>query len=286
MKKITIEYRRFWHTVRRQLTLPESWEELTSKQFLAAVRLWTGSITPDDFLHDVFGFRRKELRRMDDYQRWVLLHATDWMQNLRHPHNCFFMNRIPGTDLYSPGPRLRGCSLQQFMTVDTFFNQYTIAMNRAGHQEEAGQYLDKFIAALYKREGETYTVEEHRITIGEGEPRLVVLEDHLIGVNKMTSEMKQAVMMNYVLIRSWLCRSYPHLFPEPDDEEYRPTNSPRQPSPTNWLAVFDSFVGDDVAQMEHYKAMAATDAFRIMNKRIRDAKKRAADEALRRNGRR
>lgn len=297
MKRVTIEYRRFWHTVRREINAPEKWDELTGRQFLAAVRLWSGTITQNDFLHEVFGFSRREVRRMGDYQRWVLLHVTDWMQNLKRPHNCFFLERIPKSSLYAPGPRLKGCSLQQFMTVDTFFSQYTMAMSNLQLQkgevksmellmDGAQQMLDQFIAALYKRRDETYSVEEHRISIGEGEPRLVVLDDHLPAVRKMAPEMKQAVLMNYVLIRSWLCKSFPHLFPGPEDADERPSNSPRQPKPVNWLAVFDTFVGDNVAQMEHYKAMAATDAFRVMNRRIRESKKRAAEEAVRHSGRR
>jgi hypothetical protein len=39
---------------------------------------------------------------------------------------------------------------------------------------------------------------------------------------------------------------------------------------TDWLNVFDNFVGDDIAHAEAYKTMEATDAFRIMNKRIHD----------------
>lgn len=297
MKRITIEYRRFWHTVKRELNSPEKWDELTGRQFMAAVRLWSGTISQNDFLREVFGFTGREVRRMDDYQRWVLLHATDWMRDLKRPHSAFFLGRIPHTQLYAPGQRLKGCSLQQFMTIDTFFSQHTTAMSnvevkrgevksRAELVKNAENFLDLFIAALYKRKDETYSIEEFRISIGEGEPRLVVLEDHLREVNKMASEMKQAVLMNYVLIRSWLCKSYPHLFPEPEDDDDRPSNSPRQPKPVNWLTVFDSFVGDNIAMMEHYKAMAATDAFRVMNRRIRDSKKRAAEEAVRHSGRR
>ena len=302
MKRVTIEYRRFWHTVRREINAPEKWDELTGRQFLAAVRLWSGTITQNDFLHEVFGFSRREVRRMGDYQRWVLLHVTDWMQNLKRPHNCFFLERIPKSSLYAPGPRLKGCSLQQFMTVDTFFSQYTMAMSnlqplhrRAGASDFAERRRSGMIDTLFIdlgdtlrviRKDETYSVEEHRISIGEGEPRLVVLDDHLPAVRKMAPEMKQAVLMNYVLIRSWLCKSFPHLFPGPEDADERPSNSPRQPKPVNWLAVFDTFVGDNVAQMEHYKAMAATDAFRVMNRRIRESKKRAAEEAVRHSGRR
>lgn len=285
MKKISIEYRRWWRTVKRELNCPENWQELSSRQFLAAVKLWSGTITQNDFLREAFGFSKREVRSMDGYQRWVLLHMTDWMQDLRKPHSSFFLTSIPHTELYAPGPRLKGCTLQQYMTADTFFSQYTIAAASVKDGKipaSAQQFLDNFIAVLYKRKDESFSVEEHRQYIGEGEPHLVVLEDHLRDIEKMIPEMKQGVLMNYVLIRSWLCRSFPHLFPEADEED-RPSNSPRQSKPVDWLAVFDSFVGDNVALMEHYKAMPATDAFRIMNRRIREAKKRAAAEAARRS---
>ena len=49
-------------------------------------------------------------------------------------------------------------------------------------------------------------------------------------------------------------------------------NSPAAPS-VNWLDIFDAFVGDDVAVMEKYQAMPVATAFRLLNKRIRDAQK-------------
>lgn len=42
---------------------------------------------------------------------------------------------------------------------------------------------------------------------------------------------------------------------------------------SSWLDIFDAFVGDDVAVMEKYQAMPVATAFRILNKRIRDAQK-------------
>ena len=44
--------------------------------------------------------------------------------------------------------------------------------------------------------------------------------------------------------------------------------------PTDWLAIFDAFIGDDVADMRKYQIMLATDAFRIMERRIKNAQKR------------
>ena len=60
--------------------------------------------------------------------------------------------------------------------------------------------------------------------------------------------------------------------PEPEEKRKRPT----APS-VNWLDIFDAFVGDDVAVMEKYQAMPVATAFRILNKRIRDAQNRRND---------
>ena len=267
--------RRFWRRWRRELVMPERWDELDGRQFLAAVRLWSGTIPMGVFLCEVYGFKMWEVRRMDDYQRWVLLHGTDWMQDLRRPHNAFFLQRLPGSDLYSPGPRLKGCSLQQFMTFDTYYSQYVIAAKDG--DKRAPQFLDLFLGALYKGEEEVFTVSEGRqLNIPPERVRLVVMDEHLKVVEKVDDLTKQAIVMNYVLIRSWLCKAFPQVFPEGDDDGV--SNKAKHARPVDWLGVFDNFVGEHVAEMEKYQAMGATDAFRVMNRRIREAKKRAVSK--------
>lgn len=46
----------------------------------------------------------------------------------------------------------------------------------------------------------------------------------------------------------------------------------KKPTPTDWLAIFDAFMGDDVAFIERYKRMSALDAFRLMNRRIKQSR--------------
>ena len=82
---------------------------------------------------------------------------------------------------------------------------------------------------------------------------------------------KYAIFLNYVFVKRWLSKAFPFLFPL-DDEPEEKRNSPAAPS-VNWLDIFDAFVGDDVAVMEKYQAMPVATAFRLLNKRIRDAQK-------------
>lgn len=275
MKKVTIEYRSWWHTVKKTFMLPERWEELTAAQFVAAIRLWMGEVPEAEFLRVSCGFSPAVIRRMSEYQRFVLIRELMWVRNVKRPHNSFIIDRLPGTDLFAPGTKLKGCTLQQFMTFDSFFSMYVAysAQENETAKAAATDAINSFVATLYRREDEFFSIREAVTAIGKTEGvRLVELEEHLKVVTPMSQAVKEAVTINYVLIRSWLSKAYPHLFPEGDNEDV--SNAPRAAKPVDWLKVFDAFIGDNIGDIEKFKAMQATDAFRIMNRRIREAKLR------------
>ena len=276
MKNITLEYRRIFRMVKKKTTLPENWRELDAHQFIYVVKLWLGEVGISEFLHHFIGVNKKIISLLSDYQMWVLMHELDWIQNLREPHNDFFIDTLPGTDLEAPGERLKGCSLQQFMTADTFFSLYCLKKDSSN--------LDAFIAALYKREYEVFSVEEPVEPQHEKDKSVVVLAEHIEKVEGLSDTTKQAVFLNFVLIKSWLSRAFPNVFPEVDEEEEDIRRNKRQKTPksVDWVSVFDALVGDNIADMEKYKAIPATDAFRIMNRRIREARKIKAAHRRRR----
>ena len=65
--------------------------------------------------------------------------------------------------------------------------------------------------------------------------------------------------------------AYPFLFPS-EEESDEAEEGRRNPKPTDWLSIFDAFLGDDVAFIDRYKKMLALDAFRLMNRRIKNNK--------------
>lgn len=277
MKKVTIEYRRLWHTVTKTVLLPERWEELTAVQFIAAITWWMGKLSDEEYLRVGCGLS-SAVKRMSDFQRYAIIREMMWVRNVRRPHNTFIISRLPKSELLAPGTKLKGCTLQQFMTFDTFFSLY-VAYSQASNDEPpqvradaAALALDNFIATLYRREDEYFSIREAQLAKGSTDGvKLVEIEDHLKVVAPMERYVKEAVTVNYVLIRSWLSKAYPHLFPEGDEEV---SNAPKAAKPVDWLKVFDAFIGDNIGDIEKYKAMQATDAFRIMNRRIREAKLR------------
>jgi hypothetical protein len=267
MKKINIIYRKWlFRNINKSVNVPERWNELTAAQFIAAVRLWMGEITDDSFISAIFSLSRSTVRMLTDYQRFTLIHLVDFLNNTKSPHNSFFISSLSQYGcgpFLSPGPRLKGCTLQQFMTADTFFQQFAL-------NQDQPKLLDMFVASLYMTKNQRYV----DIEIGLNKSlRLLDLDENISLQCHLDHDTKYAIFLNFLLIKSWLSKAYPFLFPTADDDDDY-SNRPK-PAPVNWLEIFDSFVGDNVPDMKKYQAMPATDAFRIMNRRIKEAKKNA-----------
>ena len=207
MKKITLEYRRFFRQRTQQTNLPENWRELDAHQFVYAVKLWLGEVGIAEFLYHFLGIKKKVISLLSDYQMWVLMHEIDWIQNLHEPHNAFFIEQLPGTSLMAPGDRLKGCTLQQFMTVDTFFSLYTISHEAA--------HLDSMVAALYKEELEVFSTAERIEPNKQSKTSLVVLEDHIKQIMHLDNTVKYAAYLNFMLIKSCSPGRILSSFPKP-----------------------------------------------------------------------
>ena len=244
MKTLTVTYRKKAF----EASLPETWNEMTKEQFLAAVEIWNGGIDKDRFLCLMFSLPKNIVLLMDDFLKFTLLEQTEWMRKLDKPCSRFFVETLPGSHYTSPGMRLQGVTLEQFMLADNYFQRYAI-------KPENEEHLSVFIAALYHA-----PMEEE-----DGMPEKVEF------CGRLDKTIRIAIFFNFILVRKWLSLAYPFLFPsEEDSDETEERN--RNPKPTDWLSVFDAFLGDDVAFIDSYKQMLALDAFRLMNRRIKNSK--------------
>ncbi|MEG1860995.1 MAG: hypothetical protein RR206_04820 [Bacteroidaceae bacterium] len=239
-----------------QLTIPENYGEMTPRQFLASVRLSKEWIDDAEFFRQFFGIPRHLLRRLDSFYIYKLIGLITFVQDTKHPFHAFYLERLPG-DLRAPRPKLRGMCLQQFMTVDTFFSWYLLIENM--------RYLDLFIAALYLPPATLYVPRQ-------GETPLDI-EAQADLVHPLAFDLKYAILVNWALIKAWLSDSFPHLFPPAPPSE-NSTVTGRKGKPSSWLTLFDNFVGDNIASIDAYKALPCMDAMRIINRRIKEAKKR------------
>lgn len=158
------------------------------------------------------------------------------------------METLPGTHYTSPGMRLQGVTLEQFMLADNYFQRYAI-------KPEDEELLSVFIAALYHAPLEKEDVMAEKVEF----------------CGRLDKTIRIAIFFNFILIRKWLSMAYPFLFPS-EEESDEAEEGRRNPKPTDWLSIFDAFLGDDVAFIDRYKKMLALDAFRLMNRRIKNNK--------------
>lgn len=267
MKEVKFEYKIFKFFNRKKIIqVPSSWRELNAAQFLFAARLYSGTIQDDEFLTSFFSLPKRLINRLDSYQRYKLIEQVEYLSDARVPHFDFFIPRIPGTSLFAPSSRLNGMCFQQFMTVDTYFSRYVI--------NENSEFLDLMVAALYMKPSERFVLSGEPVpSLFKKNPTLLNIEERLPIIRKLDVETKHAILMNYILIKKWLGSAYPHLFAEKELTNDESTKTNKTQKPVDWLEIFDGFVGDHIPEMEKYQAMPATDAFRLLNRRIKEAKK-------------
>ena len=248
----------YWRVFRwsKKIDVPEGWKELSPKQFIAAAKLYNCEYSVDRFLRDFYGFPRLIVSKLSSYDKYKLIELVEFVRDARIPFSDFFLDKIPGTKLQAPGAKLSGMCLQQFMTVDTYFSKYVLDQSK-------DHYLNLFIAALYMKDNERYV-----LTSNDKKCVALDIDSRVNEVAKIDKEIKYAIFLNFIMIKSWLARAYIHLFPESDSDNKSNNKINRS---VDWLSIFDCFVGDHIPDMDKYQAMPVTDALRIMNRRIKEA---------------
>ena len=259
MRTLTVQYRKWGFRHRLVRMVPSDWSELTPEQFILVARLYLQNIEPEQFLKDFF---KIPVRRLDEYQLYTLSQLTDFISDCRTQMDKFIIPVIG--DLQAPGVRLKGMTFEHFMQVDTAFNRYA--------RTEKSEYLDRFIAMLYLKKGESIVLSPNYRNGLFSHQKVLNLNKRLQELSDIDQPVKYAVFLNYLFIKRWLAKSFPWLFPLAEGED-KPQEKKRPSAPSvNWLDIFDAFVGDNVAEMDKFQQMSATTAFRLLNKKIRDAK--------------
>lgn len=235
--------------------MPESWEEITPQQIIAIGCTYNNSISDIAFLSTITGIRKRVISRLDNYQRFILGESFDFLgtQNMHHafvlPHV-----RVGETVFYTPLPRLKGMTFGQFIFIDTWFGIYQNNKNKND--------LSRFLAALCLHDPKNFTEEQ----IDENAPVLSLLK----------SDIKEALVINFLLVKKWLMHSYPLVFPEPiENEEPESKNSePAKYDTNSWIRIYDSLVGDDIPNRDAYSTWPVNEALRYLSRKIKESIKK------------
>ncbi len=261
MRELRIAYRSFGvrHEITRQV--PQKWEEMTPEQFLLVSRLYLQEMDEPVFLKEFYSLPSGV--SSDSYYNYKLSELLEFVSDCRVRMDRFIISGVSG--LKAPGERLKGMCFEHFMHVDTAFNRYA----RDGKDAS----LDVFVSMLYLKDNEYIVLPAGGKNGLFSRQKPLMLQKRIVKVAKIDRYVKYAIFLNYVFVKRWLSKAFPFLFPlNEDPEPEKNDKKPAAPS-VNWLDIFDAFVGDDVAVMEKYQAMPVATAFRILNKRIRDAQK-------------
>jgi hypothetical protein len=233
--------------MRRQC--PETFAEVNGQQFLAFAEHLIGITSIVRFLSRFFEVPQWLFRRVGRYSLFVLEQRIEFLCSMSSPVDRFLIASIPHTSLIAPAAKLAGVSFMQFMYADKLHADYLITKNE--------DTLCRFVASLYR-------------------PRKVTFKDVDMAQNIRTVKRHSsqallfAVSVNYILIKNYLSQVYPFMFPSSAGGTQ--VTGSKQP---NWMDVFDAFVGDNIPATEYYRDMPCMDAFRIINRRIKDYQKHA-----------
>lgn len=236
---------------------PSTFSELNPQQLIAIARLLNQTISDTDFLKIMTGFRKFRINKLDEYQRFQLMSLFEPFTEIT-PYNVFIIPRIDTwkTQFFSPKPKLAGMTFAQFIFTESYFVNYQTDKNPND--------LHKFVASLYLQE--LHGFDENSIP------------EAALSFSKVKSEILEAVVINYVLIKEWLTGVYPLIFQKEDevDENYEPQKkSLRKPNNNSgWLKIFESVVGDDLVNYDRYALLPLHNVLRWMSNKIKDNLKR------------
>ena len=246
MKSITIQYPVLfgWMKKRVSSTMPEKWAELKPNQLNALVRALNESITEDDLLVELLDLSPYIVKKLDVWQRYWLSRDIHLLSS-NAPYGEFIIPVV--MNLVPPKKGLSDVSFAEFMYIDTFYMDYL--------ESNTCTDLVNLCSCLYVRpeklERPTFTGKIDTYKIRNTSP--VILE---------------SIALNYGLIRTWLQKAYPEVFPEPK-KSAEPTNKKKD---SGWLGVFDSLVGDDLTNADKYANMPCTEVLRFMNRKVKESK--------------
>ena len=256
MRKVTITYQPFrWFKYTRTVNgnFPSDWNETSANQLIAIASLIQQSISDVEFLSSMTGLKKRTINKLDAYQRFQLIELFDSFRS-NQPYNEFIIPKLDckGTVLCAPNPKLKGLTFGQFIFLDTYFANYQESKDHTD--------LNKFIAAAYLPFGQPFN-------------ELAIEANHRwIAQTPMLS--REAIIINYSLIRDWLCEVYPMVFQrktEQDNKVVEPKNKlpEKKRDPNSWIKVFESLVGDDIINEDKYANLPLHNVLRYLTNQIK-----------------
>ena len=250
MRQVTIQYKPLrWLKFTRYHTgyFPSTWDDVNPKQLIAISCLLKNSISDIHFLSIMTNLSKRTIKKLDDYQRFQLIELFDSFHSNK-PYNEFIIKSFVASNskFIRPDPKLKNITFGQFIFMDTLFSNYLETSEQTD--------LNKFIAATYLPENTTFSEN--------------IIDANHRRIEKTDLITKEAIIINYHLIRDWLCESYPLVF-QKQGESKTEEKTAKKRDPNSWIKIFDSIVADDIANQNKYADLTVHSVLRYLSNKIK-----------------
>lgn len=233
--------------------VPEKYGEMDTRQYRAAMLRLMRLSDRAKFWESFVGMPQQFCGSLPEWVHLELSSMIEFIPRLDEKLDRFLIDRLTlprhfrRSTLTAPKPMLSGMSFQQFMTADNFFSFYSVTQRES--------FIDLLCASLYLKDREVFVIEDKR-------DRLVPMEEREKYIHRyVPTDVRFGVFVNWIFIKNWLTDMFPHLFQR--------GKSDGKPKASDWLPLFDSFVGDNIPYIQKYQAMPCMDAFRILDNKIK-----------------
>jgi hypothetical protein len=238
MIPVTIEYKPLGFLWRKRIEtkLPARWSEMNARQIVAVPHLQRGTLDESRLLEIYLGIKRKIARRIDSYQKFCILRNLKYISE-PEPLGSFVIKTIAGFN--GPENNLKGVTFGAFIFGDTYYQNYI-----SGKKDD----LNKFIACFYTSQGKF-------------DDKLIEINARIISERDMAT--REAIAINYALIREWMAKAYPYVFQKAGEGRKREKSK-------GWVVVFDNVVGDDIVNEEKYAEKPLSSMLRYLNRKTKE----------------
>lgn len=246
-------------------THPLNWDEVTSRDFVSIAKYINGDIQDPVrrivlFL-DLLELSKKQRRNLpegDDQLTDAMLTMGQFLSET--PPDKWFIPfvRIGLKKYYSPRPTLSGTTFNEFLYIDTYFQQF--------HEDQSGEHLWRMASILYRPKGQK--ADDVRIPFNEAKHNL--FSEKWKRVNGYIIE---AIYFNYRIVRNHIEDLYPALFPK--NEEEKPEDDMKlAPIDPVWLTSLEAICDGDLDKMNKYGADEMHNVLRLMDRSLTKKRKK------------
>lgn len=240
-----------WKQTRKTGYFPENMEEITPAQFAAVVEYSALKISERKLLQTMTALPARAIKKLGDFQRFKLLQLLAFVAQTKGFNRFVIpMLKTSSGKLYSPKPKLKGLTFEQFIFADAYFSDYS--------EKQDPETLAKFVAALYLPKDKPFDES--------------LIEANAPAIQKLETPILEGIFLNYGFLRDWLSEAYPLVFTA---SEQTATKN-KQPATGNngWIKIFETIVGDDIINAEKYGKTPIHNILRFLTERIKQNMKR------------